>query len=642
MTSHPLDPLNAEEIRTAVAIVARTMAEQGRSPDDFRFPYLWLEEPSKAEVAAGTSQRKAFAAVLDKASGVTHEAIISLSEGRIERWSEVTAGQPSLMVEEFFLIEAVVKADPRFRAALAARGITDVDLVQVDPLTAGSFGLEVEPGRRLSRAVSYWRDDPKDNGYAHPIEGLSAYVDLVKGEVVEVIDTGALAVPREPGRYDPASVGNLRTDLKPLEVHQPEGVSFAMDGHLLTWQRWRMRVSLHPREGLVLHDVAYYDVPLGGAGRPGGGEGEWRQILYRAAVSEMVVPYGDPRDHCFFRNAFDVGEYGLGKLVGSLSLGCDCLGEIHYLDATLADDEGNPMELTNAICIHEEDFGILWKHWDFRQDTSEVRRMRRLVVSVIATIGDYEYGFYWYFHEDGSIGHDIKLTGIVQTLAEPDGPVGHPYGALVAPNVSAPNHQHLFNFRLDFDLDGEANSVVEMETVGAPVSDTNPWGNAMITTETVLATEQAAIRRTDPSRARLWKVINPNRVNRLGKPVGYRLVPGGGAPLVLPVESSIGKRAGFAANHLWVTPFDPAERWAAGNYPNQHPGGDGLPAYTAADRPIENTDIVVWHTLGVMHVARPEDWPVMPVEVVSFHLKPDGFFDRNPSLDVAPPPVACH
>ena len=628
---HPLDPLTAKEIETAAAIVRRD-----KGPGEFRFPYLWLEEPSKADVAAGRHERKAFAAVFDKGTGTTYEAIIAITGDQIDRWTEVTEGQPSLMIEEFFLIEAVVKADPRFQAAAAKRGITDMDLVQVDPLTSGAFGLPVEAGRRLVRAVTYWRDDPKDNGYAHPIEGISAYVDLVKGEVVELVDTGGPAIPREPGRYDPASIGvPLRTDLKPLDVVQPEGASFAVDGHLLTWQRWRMRVSLHAREGLVLHDVAYLDEGPGGAG-------DWRQILYRAAVSEMVVPYGDPRDHCYFRNAFDVGEYGLGKMVGSLKLGCDCLGEIHYLDATLADDEGNPMVIEHAICIHEEDFGILWKHWDFRQDTTEVRRMRRLVVSVIATVGDYEYGFYWYFHQDGSIGHEIKLTGIVQTLAEPDGPVQHAHGSLVAPNLSAPTHQHLFNFRLDFDLDGQANSVVEVDTVGAPVSDANPWGNAMVTTETTLGTELAAQRRTNPSAGRFWKVVNPAKVNRLGKPVGYRLVSSGGAPLLLGADTSIGKRATFASNHLWVTPFDPNERWAAGAYPNQHPGGAGLPAWTAADRPTENTDIVVWHTVGVTHVARPEDWPVMPVEVVGFHLKPDGFFERNPSLDVAPPEVSCH
>src|SRR5690606_22602969 len=105
--------------------------------------------------------------------------------------------------------------------------------------------------------------------------------------------------------------------------------------------------------------------------------------------------------------------------------------------------------------------------------------------------------------------------------------------------------------------------------------------------------------------------------------------------------SSIQRRATFATKHLWVTRYDEAERYAAGDFVNQHPGDGGLPAYVSADRSIDNEDIVVWHTFGLTHFPRPEDWPIMPVDYTGFKLKPVGFFDRNPALNV-PPNASAH
>src|SRR3546814_11718116 len=92
-----------------------------------------------------------------------------------------------------------------------------------------------------------------------------------------------------------------------------------------------------------------------------------------------------------------------GRFVNSLELGCDCLGEIVYKDVTFADDFGNPVTVKNGICIHEEDFGVVWKHFDPFTRVSDVRRQRRLVVSTFLTAGNYDYGFFWYFYLDGKI-----------------------------------------------------------------------------------------------------------------------------------------------------------------------------------------------------------------------------------------------
>jgi primary-amine oxidase len=334
------------------------------------------------------------------------------------------------------------------------------------------------------------------------------------------------------------------------------------------------------------------------------------------------------------KNAFDAGEYGIGMCTNSLELGCDCLGEICYFDGVISAPSGEPVTIKNAICLHEEDYGILWKHVE-RDGRAEVRRSRRLVLSSIATVGNYEYGFFWYFYQDGSIEYEIKLTGIVSNGALPLGEE-RKYGTVLAPGVYAPIHQHFFSLRLDLDIDGEANSVYEVNTVTEDAGPENPFGNAFYAESTLLETEWDAQRRVNPNTARYWKIVNPNVKNGLGQPVAYKLMPGENTLPFNRPESSLIKRAGFTTNHLWVTPLAPGELHAAGQYPNQHAGGAGLPAWTAANRPLENRDLVVWYTMGHNHVPRPEDWPVMPTQHMGFKLQPAGFFDRNPALDVAP------
>jgi len=386
------------------------------------------------------------------------------------------------------------------------------------------------------------------------------------------------------------------------------------------WGKWDLRIGFNEREGVTLHQVAF-------DGRP---------IVYRASVAEMVVPYADPSPVRFWQNYFDNGEYMLARGADSLQLGCDCLGDIAYLDAVIADDLGAPKTIQNAICVHEEDYGVLWKHSDIFTGSAETRRQRRMVFSYFAPIGNYDYGFYWYLYLDGTIQLECKATGIVFTAAG-----GTEYASQIAPGLTAPFHQHLFSARLDMTVDGVRNAVEEVEAQRVPMGPGNPYGNAFTQARTRLTRESEAQRDADGSVGRAWQVINPEVSNAVGRPVGYALLPEGKPALLADPESSIHARATFAAHHLWVTAYDPAERYPAGDFVNQHPGGAGLPAWTAADRPIDGEDVVVWHTFGTTHFPRPEDWPVMPVDHVGFTLKPVGFFDRNPTLDVPAPRGHC-
>ena len=626
--AHPLDPVSAAEYLAG----RQVMAAAGLLPESVRFAYYGLEEPHKNNVLSGgqAPDRRLRAFLIDVRSGESTDVVVSLTREVVVSSRVLdtrTDGQMPIINEDFAVAEEVVRADPQWRAAMARRGLTDVTKIRTCPLTAGSFDLPDEDGRRMVRVLAFVQADPQDYAWSYPVDGVAAYFDLIERRVFKVVDEFVLPVPAESGNYnDPAVRGPLRTDLRPVEITQPEGPSFTLDGTKLTWQNWSMRIGFDAREGLTLHQISITE------------DGRERPVIYRASVPEMVVPYGDPAFR-YWQTYFDTGEYLVGKWVNSLELGCDCLGEIAYLDATVADDFGEPKVIRNAICIHEEDHGILWKHFDIFNGSSQSRRQRRLVVSFFTTVGNYDYGFYWYFYLDGTIECEIKLTGTLFTAGYPGG--DYPYSAEVAPGLGAPVHQHLFSARLDMTVDGLANAVDEIDYSGVPVGPDNPYGNAIAQHVTRLRTESEATRRADASRGRTWRVVSTERVNRFGRPVGYTLWPEAAPALLADPASSVARRAGFATNHLWVTQYDPAQRYSAGDFVNQHPGGAGLPAFIAGDRDIDGADIVLWHTFGPTHFPRPEEWPVMPVARCGFTLKPTGFFGRNPTLDVPSPGGHC-
>lgn len=615
---HPLTPLSADEIRAARRIVDA----HGLLGDSVRFVFVALEEPHKSEVLAfrpgDAMDRRARVLLLDRATGQGSDLVVSVTEGRVVSETAIDStrdGHVPILDQEFEDIESFLLDCPEWIEAMTKRKLNPTD-VRAVPLSAGVFGHEDEVGRRIVRVLAFYQYDAADLPWAHPIDGVVAYVDLTGRKVVKVIDEVELPLPTERGEWDaePHAVP-ARTDLKPIEITQPEGASFTVDGNQITWADWSFRFGFDVREGLTLHQLSI-------DGRP---------VVYRASIAEMVVPYADPSPVRYWQNYFDQGEYLFGRYTNALELGCDCLGEIKYFDVTIADENCEPRVIKNAICLHEEDYGVLWKHVDIFNGMAEVRRQRRLVISFFLTIGNYDYGFFWYLYLDGTVQLEVKATGVVFASAyrAPD-----PYASELAPGLGAPFHQHLFSARLDMSVDGHANTVEEVDAVAAPMGPDNPWGNGFVQQKTKLTHELEAMRMADNLKARVWHITNPNKQNRLGQNVGYALYPEGQPTLLADPSSSVAKRAAFTTKHLWVTKYDPAERYPAGHIVNQHPGGDGLPRFVAQDRNIENEDVVLWHTFGLTHFPRPEDWPMMPVDYAGFTLKPVSFFDRNPALNV--------
>jgi primary-amine oxidase len=632
-TPHPLDALSSAEIETATKV----LRSAPQFPAGGMFSTIVLNEPPKSEVLAfkpgAPITRQAFSIVLDRPTNKTFEAVVDLGASRIVSWNEVKGVQAPLLQVEYDELNRIVKGNPEWQAAMKKRGITDMTKVQVDGWAVGQVAA-AQNAARLMRGVTYLVDG-QVNFYGRPVEGVVALVNMNTGQVVEVVDTGVVPMPPPSQELDEKSTG-VRTAPKRLAISQPNGASFTINGQEIRWQKWRFRYTLHPREGLILHTVGYED---GDRVRP---------ILYRAALSEMVVPYGDSDQNWRWRAAFDVGEYNVGRLASSIEANTDAPENATLLDATFADDEGKPQTLPRAVGLYERDGGLLWKHYDMYSQQNQSRRARQLVIFFIATIGNYDYAINWVFHQDGALEVDAALSGIMlpkgvkETKAAHDGAM--PSGHLVASNVVAPHHQHFFNFRLDLDVDGPTNSVHEMNTRAGAAGAANPNSNQMVMEETSLASEKRSPRRMDMQTARHWLVVNNAETNALGHHPSYILVPGPNAlPYVAP-NSPVRQRAGFINNHFWATRYKPGEWFAAGSYPNQSTGGgDGLPRWIADDEPLDNQDVVVWYTFGITHIPRPEEWPIMGATHVGFRLIPGGFFTRNPALDVpaCKTPAAC-
>lgn len=497
--------------------------------------------------------------------------------------------------------------------------------------------------KRVKQCFLYMRDpanssEPDSCHYAFPLP-ISPVVDTVDLKVIriDILPTGLdstikpvapWAGPVPPNEYLPeAQPGGLRTDLKPLRVVQPEGASFTVSpyselGRAVSWQKWTFKVGFNQREGMVLYDV-HYD------GRP---------LFHRLSLSDMAIPYADPRHPFHKKQAFDLGDVGAGIMANNLALGCDCLGSIYYLSGVLADTEGRPVDYPNVVCIHEQDAGLLWKHTNYRTSRACVVRNRELVLQTILTVSNYEYILAWNFNLAGDLTYEVRATGILSTqpvdLELSQTP--HPYGTVVHPGVLGGYHQHFFSLRVDPMVGGrQGNQVVYEEAAALPRdAKENPHGVGYTVRRTPVATSGGYD--LDAATNRTFKIVNEqvrNPVN--GSGVGYKIHVPPMQPMLADRESYHARRAEFADHSIYVTKYAENELFAGGYYTNQSRGGTGVRSW--ADRRDDvRGEPVVWVQFGINHIPRVEDFPVMPMEMLKVTLRPVNFFDRNPALDVPP------
>ena len=555
--------------------------------------------------------------------------IVEIDRHKVVSWKQIPGVQPGVLIEEWTLAQKIVQSNPEWQAAVKKRGITEFEKVVCIPLTAGYFGLAEEEGRRLFKVVSF--DGRNTNNFwGRPIEGITAVVDVEKGEVIKLIDTGMVPLPDTPIDLDEGSVGPLRKAANPISITQTKGANFTLDGHQVSWQNWGFHFRIDPRLGPVISTVSYDD------------NGKTRSILYQGSLSEMFVPYMDPDIGWYFRTYLDAGEYGVGKLAAPLQKGLDAPENAIYFDAVFADDRGQPYDQQNVACLFERYAGDMeWRHYEGNNGQSDVRKRTELVLRFISAIGNYDYIIDIAFGLTGSIKMALGASGVDQVAAVQNRTVADTtkdhniaYGRMVAEHTVAINHDHFFSFRLDFDVDGTENSLLLDRLKPVSLDADTPRKSIWVIDPHIAETEQAAKLRINIEKPALWRVINPNVSGPLGYPVSYQLKFKANAISLMTPNDFPQKRAGFTDYHLWVTPYNTDERYAGGTYPNQSKGHDGLPAWTQTNRPIENTDIVLWYTLGFHHVVRAEDWPVLPTVWHEFEIRPFDFFERNPAIDL--------
>lgn len=627
---NPLNPLSADEITAAVDIVKQS---EHYKPG-FRFTEVSVKAPPKDQVwnfiytgQNVTQPRQANIVVLDGKHVI--EALVDLDSKALQSWKPIEGAHGMVLLDDFATVQTAVETSPEYAQALAKRGINDVKKVVATPLTVGYFdgkdGLAQD--KRLLKIVSYLNVDD-GNYWAHPIEGLVAIVDLEQKKLIKIEDEALVPVPMKPTPYD--GRGRKGVAVKPLEIIEPEGKNYTITGNSIHWQNWDFHVRLDSRVGPILSTVTYDD------------KGKKRKIMYEGSLGGMIVPYGDPDVGWYFKAYLDSGDYGMGTLTSPIARGKDAPENAVLLDATIADYTGAPTSIPRAMAVFERYAGPEYKHQEMGQPNLSTER-RELVVRWISTVGNYDYIFDWVFQQNGTIGIDAGATGIEavkgvlsKTMHDATAKEDTRYGTLIDHNIVGTTHQHLYNFRLDLDVDGESNRLVALDPAVKPNTAGGPRTSTMQIDQYNIENEQQAAQKYNPGTIRL--LSNTTKENQMGNPVSYQIIPfaGGTHPVASGANFSsdewIYHRLNFMDKQLWVTRYHPNELYPEGKYPNRSKEDTGLGLYSKDNESLDNQDDVVWMTTGTTHVARAEEWPIMPTEWVHTLLKPWNFFNETPTL----------
>ncbi|XP_075505771.1 amine oxidase [copper-containing] gamma 2-like [Primulina tabacum] len=635
---HPLDPITIQEMNNVQKVIQAFFENSA-----YAVHSLVLEEPDKEVVLKwrkGEELPPRKASVIARAAGKSYILTVDIESGEVvEQDTSRISGYPLVTLED---MEATIRAplaSAHFNRTIVERGVNPNDVACL-PFSPGWFG-KAEDGRRLVKLECFTIKDTI-NFYMRPIEGVVVITDLDTKEIVEIVDKGKhIPIPKGTGSDYRFSADNSATIKlpNPISMEQPNGPNFVIEGnHLVKWANWEFHLKADPRSGVMISGAKIRDPDSGVV----------RNVMYKGFISELFVPYMDPEEAWYFKTYMDAGEYGFGLQSLALDPLNDCPRNAKYMDAVFAAADGKPYVRPNMICIFERYAGdAAWRHSEsaavIGQELREARPKVSLVARFVATLANYDYIVDWEFHADGLIHAKVSLTGMVIVKGTSYANTNQVndsedmYGTLLSDNIIGVVHDHFINFYLDMDIDGTDNSFVNVHLQREYTKNNLPRRSYMKINKTVAKTEKDAqikLKMYDPSE---FHVVNPNKQTKVGNSVGYKLVPSGGtAASLLDPEDTPQKRSSFTNNQIWVTRYNKSEQWSGGLFAYQSHGDDTLQVWSDRDRSIENTDIVMWYTLGFHHVPCQEDFPIMPTVSSGFDLKPVNFFERNPVLKIAP------
>ena len=691
--TYPFDPLNEAEQKSCIATVGTLLGIYDPMNDPAitlgpfdEFDRISLIEPKKKEMLAFIHSagprplRKALVTFYKGVNDIYEKYVLTLNtDGSGEVLDvvgpkQICNARPGWSCDPSSCIaEALVRSDPRFIAALKSKGLTDDEIAnnlyldvsvdsRLDDLAKcincqGPYRVlkEYTPGNRprVYALTPYYNEDPYQGiTYIEPIQGIIAWVDRRTNTVISVYNENKVyPIIKDQQDWNRGSRGTL----KPLAMSMPEGPSYSLDGQRVCWEKWKFRWGVDNTYGLILYEITYggiscdtdYNVD--------------RSVLYRANMPELITAYCSNNIPSKGRNFLDIGEYYARDYLVPQVSGIDTPPYAEFFSVPFTFPNGNTFYTDNAVSLYEQDAGMLWRHTDYpclcpgndTETRTRGRRGRELVISTIHTVGNYDYAFFWIFAQDGSIRFEMKLTGQLEcegtTCAKvvdsekltpsekangcctekdlTNAPLVHKY-------ILGPSHYHTACLRLDFDIDGQSNRVIENELKLLPVNaKDNACGNVFVETERVLKNEKCAIRDHNFKKSRSWSIINNNSTTDIGNPHGYKLIPFPMTPLVNP-KSRIGKRSEYIQHNLFVTRYSDHQLTPMGMFPVEKSRDEGLKIYSKKNRNLVDKDIVVWYCTGFSHPPSQDQYPVLNSEVVRVLITPENFFDENPALDI--------
>ncbi|KAJ7644759.1 amine oxidase catalytic domain-containing protein [Roridomyces roridus] len=396
----------------------------------------------------------------------------------------------------------------------------------------------------------------------------------------------------------------------------------------VSWMGWSFYLSFARDMGLSLWDVKF--------------RGE--RILYEVAPQEALAVYSGSDPHQGSTVFLD-GGFGMGSATRALIVGYDCPHEAQLLPSIVHTVSGTALQ-EGAICVFERDSGKpLSRHTGYLKNEMGAIKGYELIVRTISTVGNYDYLFDYTFQLDGTMEVRVSASGYLQGAWWDD--AENDYGTKIRDTYMGSLHDHVINYKLDFDIAGTRNSLLavtlENEVVNQPWFDgveDDDWAEEVHQQKivrTMVRNESDALLNYPPNLEGLYAIVNEEETNRWGYPRGYAIHPGVSPIHLTNLESKRTRNnVNFAKHHLAVSRRKDSEPKSSSMWNINLPGAPPVDFYKFFDgESLEQEDLTVWLNLGMHHIPRAEDSPMTLTNIAtsSVFLTPFNFNDWDPAME---------